>query len=103
MATFKVGDRVKRAREIVGHAFCAAETPLPIGATGTVTEVGDWIWVNPDGNESRNWGCAPESLEPLTPPAADAWAADAVRKVTKPQHVEPVAPMPEPIFTIRAP
>lgn len=31
-------------------------------------------------------------LRPLDEPKADAWAEEAVRKVTKPQHVEPVAP-----------
>lgn len=31
-------------------------------------------------------------LEPLTPPAADAWAESKVRQVTRPLHTEPVAP-----------
>ncbi len=93
MATFKVGQRVKRIRSECSDPILSGV--IPIGATGTVTgpAVRDGFYcVNWDRITTTADGWAGWSLAPLTDPGADAWATDAVRKVTKPQHVEPVAP-----------
>ena len=91
IATFKVGDKVRikqtafavdsdfRGLEAIVHAIpgdrdydCLLD--VPGHAPSTI----------PGGL----WNAMFAYLEPLTPP--DAWAADAVRKVTRPVHVEPV-------------
>ena len=84
MASFKVGDRVKRVQVV--------SPEVPIGSVGTVTGAAGFR-----GRAGYHvaWDGRPElwmdaiwyayTLAPLTPPAEDAWAADAVRKVTKPR------------------
>jgi hypothetical protein len=88
MANFKAGDRV-RVVAVDAHALSYA-----IGCEGVVIGpdlTGVYQYDVELGCEGFNpWGFNDRHLAPLTPPAEDAWAADAVRKVTKPQHVEPV-------------
>lgn len=93
MAIFKVGDRVKRVAQGPGLL------PIPMGTTGTV--IGDSMAVGRTSWTAVAWDAALSSdcrdvftntLAPLTDGESDAWAADAVRKVVKPQHTEPVAP-----------
>lgn len=104
MANFKVGQRVR----IIGYTHDAAA----VGREATILSPLEFV-PRPRG-EPPYWGhrididgygrysltrghllCArPEHLAPLEPEDS-AWAADAVRKVTKPQHVEPVAPLRE--------
>jgi hypothetical protein len=96
MATFKVGDRVR----------CVSVDPYPypylVGLCGVIVHVYDkngsiYYATDFSGHKSKydDGFCRMQGymLAPLTDPKADAWAADAVRKVTKPQHVEPVAPV----------
>ena len=93
MASFKVGDRVRRVRTGPNERGLMS---IPFGAEGTVTS-GTYhpsyspqpvVGVAFDGGRYSGIVFA-STLAPLTPPAEDAWAADAVRKVTKPVHVEP--------------
>ncbi len=94
MAQFKVGDRVR----IVAIDPRAEPDVLALLGQETVI-VG--------AGEHYEWRIGPQRphcpamllgfyefdsihLAPLTPPAADTWAADKVKQVTKPQHVEPV-------------
>lgn len=72
MATFKVGQRVKRiSHPMLPHQQGLAEhTPLPLGAEGIVTEVTRHIWVRVDGT-STVWPCFPHTLAPLLDPKAD--------------------------------
>ena len=95
MAQFKVGDRVRKAR--TGRR----NPEVPVGTTGTIIgcgDVRDWL-MNWDSlgteNNGNRFGIDSHLIEPLTPPAEDAWASEQVRKVCKPQHVEPVAPVRE--------
>ena len=85
MANFKVGQRVKRIEDCpIGYwrGF--------VGCTGIVVGfTANGIDVQYD-NGPLHLSCAPYKFAPLTDP--DAWAADAVRKVTRPQHMEPEAP-----------
>ena len=88
MAKFKVGDRV---RVIDGRG---AERAV-VGQCGEVTRIGvtTLLEVRMDCGPSpcdADWLWWPHELAPLTPPAEDTWAADKVKQVTKPQHVEPV-------------
>jgi hypothetical protein len=102
MATFKAGQRVRincpesncHGKEATIVRVCPG--PQMLGsAAGRRRKVGLHydVCVDGVGTHSRTYGWQlafePHDLEPLTPPAEDAWAADAVRKVTKPQHVEP--------------
>ena len=95
MATFKVGDKVRIRGDANSH--------LPDGAEGSlITRYVHDVAYGLDGQETplrgsawkvavgcHGWFAIEEwRMEPLTPP--DAWAADAVRKVTRPVHVEPV-------------
>lgn len=99
MATFKVNQRVK----IVGAASRDEEFNRGvIGREGVIvgrsTKPYHFPWVveydgAPIGMNDFGVGRAAfrsQDLVPLTDPHADAWATDAVRKVTKPLHVEPV-------------
>lgn len=106
MANFKVGQRVRIVRPdsklnglqgvIVGGLHLANLRSVSTGALrdGVMVYSVDvdgapippGVWAIP------HWGLEPHYLRPLTDGESDAWAADAVRKVTKPQHVEPVAP-----------
>ena len=69
MAQFKPGQRVKRVRDPYLHS--AAESPLPIGATGTVIgpsyRGAGYVAVMPDG-QSLDWQCQADTLAPLLPP-----------------------------------
>jgi hypothetical protein len=91
MANFKVGDRVRVkwaagiGADCTGCSATILHIPVPTGEPGDCT-------VLVDGHSATTRGFPVEwiralfcQLEPLTPPAEDAWAADAVRKVTKPQ------------------
>jgi hypothetical protein len=97
MASFKVGQRVRRVKTAhntpQGGGVYLHSIVLP-GAEGTVEGLdrdGD-CYVRFDSYPQHAVTCYAWTLEPLTPPAEDAWAADKVKQVTKPQHVEPVAP-----------
>lgn len=95
MANFKPGDRVKVVAQL---------TPSPnkyIGCVGTFQTAnvscnrpGDCEVIldapNPDPNFCGVNLFLPEELAPLTPPMEDTWATEAVRKVVKPLHVEPI-------------
>jgi hypothetical protein len=95
MANFKVGDRVRVVADNCSN-------PRYVGREGTVVDT-DSVHRGHSSGERMPYQVALDGypndtffaarhIAPLTPPAEDAWAADAVRKVTKPQHVEPVAP-----------
>ena len=102
MAQFKVGDRV---RIVAISRSATPEFRAIIGREGTIVGRYDggkkfhpWIvrYDGPDSGIANEFGCnqaafRSRDLAPLTPPAEDAWASEQVRKVTKPQHVEPVA------------
>jgi hypothetical protein len=94
MAKFKKDDRVR-----IAHPKWMQETK---GMEAVILE-GPMEYWSPDGVRPDVYRifvvgriglllALAEELEPLLPPASDAWAADAVRKVTKPLHVEPQAP-----------
>ena len=98
MANFKVGDRVR----VIADRSLNGEGRETVGKAGVIVRhavewpKGGWIVHVPGalGRATRycaidEWHCLDFELAPLTPP--DAWAADAVRKVTR-VHVEPVAP-----------
>jgi hypothetical protein len=96
MAKFKVGDRVRHV--IAGE--------VPLGSEGTVVGSGmqsmgfrynvEFDRVPCPYPPGIYWYSAPEWLAPLTPPAEDAWAADQVKKWTKP---DPTVPLTKPIRT----
>ena len=90
MATFKVGQRVKRTAVDVAN--------VPAGTEGTIVgELREWstsFFGRPtykvafDGRPNPHygwWTCLPEFLAPLTDP--DEWARDKVREITRPQPV----------------
>lgn len=98
---FKVGDKV-RVVDLLAveypHRFYLA------GMTGTVAgfephrrylQIAVALDGHPSHYDDGHCRFAAVHLAPLTPPAVDTWAEDAVRKVTKPQHLEPACPMPE--------
>jgi hypothetical protein len=87
MAQFKVGQRV---RKVALSRHCGpGGNFVPVGAEGEIVAQG-WEWdqrpetytVNYDNYGST--GAFAYMLAPLTPPAEDAWAADKVKRVTKP-------------------
>lgn len=91
MANLKVGDRVRIAhnprRKLDERGW--------IGKAGVI-EFSDcnWgllLWVVRTEDAQQGW-FEPDELEPLVPP--DAWASEKVKQVTKPQHMEPAAPVP---------
>ena len=112
MANFKVGDRVRIlvgariwregtiTEALTNHSL--TDTLLgyeriiypPIFYRVTVDGIGDRT------ASGRRIAYEPQHLAPLTPPAEDTWAADAVKRVTKPQHVEPVAPKEVPVAMV---
>ena len=101
MAKFKVGDRV---RVIVGGragpAGMEGVVVLSLGAHAGGSSGVERYGVELDGRPcpigpGTHWLFLPSSLAPLVPPASDTWAADKVKQVTKPQHIEPVAPKTE--------
>lgn len=86
MATFKVGQRVR----IVAYKKEDIRE-VPLGAEGIIAlAMVDGMWGVDFIGYLGSRICASFQLAPLTDPGADAWATDAVRKVTKPLHVEPV-------------
>jgi hypothetical protein len=96
MANFKVGDRVRIVTDIFPEHTNSEGIVFAIPPeSGHKNDCSVLI----DGYDARTSGfhyatvCFRFSeIAPLTPPAEDAWAADKVKQVTKPQHVEPVAP-----------
>jgi hypothetical protein len=88
MATFKVGDRVRiKDSPGIDPKYRGVETIIT-GPSFTHWYVKGPCWPV----ACYAFGAAEEVLIPLTPPASDAWATEAVRRVTKPLHTEPVAP-----------
>lgn len=99
MATFKVGQRVKVISTILGDRHL-------IGSEGRIAP--DWDdpprpgWHNVTLGIPNSWGFdswhhpgwqfPPDCLVPLTNPGDEVWAADQVKKWTKP---EPVVPVPQ--------
>lgn len=87
---FKVGQRVRIARwdATVLPKYRGLEVTFD-GMTGTPSPIflplAD-CWVRYRG---KRYYAYTGYLEPLLPPAADEWAADQVRKVTKPVYTEP--------------
>lgn len=97
MAKFKVGDRVRR----IGGNDTAEYQIVPAGWEGVIVGLGHFdrhwnvhLWDVRWDQSGVVFNAVEPSLAPLTPPeqVADAWAIEKVRAVTKPQHVEPVAP-----------
>lgn len=84
---FKVGDRVRIKDDplVLPREFRGRET--------TITGPSFWHFDSGTCWPVACWaeGAAERVLEPLTPPAEDAWAAEQVRKVTK------LHPLPVPV------
>ena len=93
MAAFKVGDRVRliscECQSIAGERGVVGREATIVAIPGSGFSRRAQCEIRID-NDPNLWAAAFYQLAPLTPP--DAWAADAVRKVTRPVHVEPVAP-----------
>lgn len=102
MATFKVGDRVRITTDADGIREEVAGKEAVIIGRATNPQDGDWaiaIFDAPPPPNPGPWVAWSRHLRPATPPAVSTWAADAVRKVTKPQHLEPAVPHPVRITT----
>lgn len=94
MAKFRVGQRVRLIAADPGSS--AVED---IGREGTIVAIPSILRIDGcdvafDGADYSRFAfeftsCPYQHIAPLTPPAEDAWASEAVRKVTK-VHVEPV-------------
>lgn len=97
MATFKVGDRVRKICPLRDEDLARLErhSCIPVGEVGTIHSPGetlDWRvrWdgygvVSPCG---RRYAAMEYQLAPLTPPAEDTWAADKVRELVKPKPMD---------------
>lgn len=90
MATFKVGQRVRKVK-LGGYTEEA-----PVGTTGTILPqaphaIGDELTWEPDTTRAIHY-VHPWQLAPLTDGEADTWAAGKVRELvkTKPMDVERV-------------
>jgi hypothetical protein len=97
---FKVGDRVRIRADIPtmpgdaetrwGH-LRGTETKLVARAEFMDTPMYPQFWlVEVRGRAGEPVYVDKSALAPLTPPAADEWAADKVKQVTKPSYLEPV-------------
>jgi len=101
MAKFKVGDRVKVVRVSCASVHCY------LGQEGIITRPGwilDWCVdfgrpINPAVLAGVPSGCSvvegtfdENQLVPGITPSVNAWATEAVRKVTKPEPVQPAVP-----------
>ena len=94
MANFTKGQRVRVRKDAPDSHACPAD---PRGLTGTITyNISDdrlaqgrvGVLMDAPFPPEPLWGAwatEPQWLEPLTPPAEDAWASEQVRKVCKPQ------------------
>jgi hypothetical protein len=88
MATFKVGQRVKR----IGGCIDASYPAAPVGLEGTVlTAARQALGCTPGTlildvrfDDGREWACVPHSLAPLTDPAADAFVERIKRMEREP-------------------
>jgi hypothetical protein len=97
MAQYTKGQRVKRVQN-------PSASVVEAGRLGTVVDDdgGEYVGVAWDGFKRGAWshdgwgGWFRFSIAPLTPPAEDAWAADQVKKWTKP---DPTVPLTKPIRT----
>ena len=102
MAQFKVGDRVRIVRVMKGDGPNCRNREATVWKTDIANcdALGRYFgcFLDIDGigrtcpTSGLEWAAPSDWLAPLTPPAEDAWASEQVRKVCKPQHVEPVAP-----------
>lgn len=91
MATFKPGDRVRVIANKYSPEIIGCEAVLLHRELLNHEEPHWYIDVVGRGTGACFHYCAlVHEIAPLTPPAADTWAADKVRLVTKPLHVEPV-------------
>jgi len=99
MAKFKVGDRVR----VIAVEFGEGADWL-IGKEGVIAakrpdHCEGFMWAVSIANQrcdTRRDGCfifEDYHLSPLTPPAADEWATEQVKKVTKPEPVAPTLPV----------
>lgn len=87
MATFKVGQRVKRISGAKGAAYDFApadQEGVIVGLPGWVCKFALWPVRFDSG---KQWDCVAESLVPLSDPGADAFM-ESLRKL-KPLHEEP--------------
>ena len=100
---FKVGQRVKWVTDFNGGVR-GINAPA-IGSEGYIVSTAQernprskWEWIVSFPGSGVTAGselpaelffCDSCNIAPLTPPAVDTWATEAVRKVTKPQHTEP--------------
>lgn len=94
MATFKVNDRVRVIRawghvQLEGREGVVVEKPpgaWPYAVCIPGVEHGTY---GPEYFPPDVWGFDADELAPLTPPAADEWAQEKVKQVTRPIH-EPI-------------
>lgn len=94
---FKVGQRVRIIRSIYGNL---GKEAVVIGPSRCAKAIRDCAVVEYHGYPIEIDGVSRDStglpyvapadwLAPLTPPAADTWAADKVKQLVKPIHQEP--------------
>ena len=105
MAKFKVGDRVR----VIGAEKNSYALARAIGHEGIIVSADpphsdpDYIWVV-DVPSLPHWSPFKDlpdtqyfarscDIAPLTPPAADAWATEQVKKWTKPEPAAPTLPV----------
>jgi hypothetical protein len=89
MANFKIGQRV---RIVAAENGSWAQQHGYVGREATVMQIPGWLGdcrIECDGNSLEALFI---HLSPITPPIEEAWAREAVRKVTKPQPVAPMVP-----------
>jgi hypothetical protein len=92
---FKVGDRVRVVNHI--HLYPDHIVSRHVGKEGVILTTGVDGLAYPEysvevalDGQRRPLFFMPAELAPLTPPAADEWAADKVKQVCKPTYLEPV-------------
>lgn len=90
MATFKVGQRVKKVRHngrVPGQPGVGHLHFTPLGAEGVIEEIaGSEVAVLFDGMEYQLWGF-PWQFVPLTDPQADAFMEGLKKLAREPQPV----------------
>ena len=102
MAKFKVGDRVRVIRATHDQRTVGKEATVTSELKFVVNSIDEPYWghcicIDGYGSTSlihhRNLVSKPSDLAPLTPPSADAWATEQVKKWTKPEPVAPTLPV----------
>ena len=102
MALYSIGQRVRVVRTHGYGSVCQGREATILAIPGESLDSPERYGicvdgVPPPGDAFMNlWWASGYALEPLLPPAADEWAADKVKSVTKPTYIEPerkVSPM----------